>query len=57
MKELKEYIKALYACREMTGTLPYNVPEKLEEFIKNMEDEWGYPKQTLEERASKPGHP
>ena len=36
LKELRKYIVALKTCRELTETLPYNVPEKLEEFC----DKW-----------------
>ena len=38
MKELREYIEALKAIREMTDTLPYNVPEMLEDIVKQMDN-------------------
>lgn len=38
MEELKKYIEALKAARNLTDTLPYNVPEKLEEFCEKMEN-------------------
>lgn len=39
MKELREYIEALKYCRKLTGTLPINVPEKLEEIADSLEKE------------------
>lgn len=39
MKELYEYIKALKLVREMTGTLPENTPERLEEIAAGIEQE------------------
>jgi hypothetical protein len=40
LKEFRKYIEALFAVREMTETLPYNVPEMLSQIEAKIKKEW-----------------
>jgi hypothetical protein len=40
MEELRKYIEALKVVRDMTGTLPENAPEMLEEIADRLEQAW-----------------